>query len=313
MRIAYLVHTYREYDETIETINQLIRQGDHVFIMINDNDLRDKIRFVYAESQRVHISSIQEYAQEGDLSMARGTILQLREAVECKVEFDYYINLSDGMMPIKPRNEIVDFLSENNGKNFYYVDRNEKDDPQLRKDTIKYYPFTNLIAFPTKKVTRKFTRVAANMMNTFGAHRTLEDEIQIGSPWFMLSHKAAFMLSQNFDYVSEAFKLSWYAEEMYIPMMMKKFYTDEHVNNDYRVVGPNGSWEASSSCKQLTKEIIDAHPEALFAGAIYAKEDPALYSEYFDIYNKGCTKAEERTAREITDDDIQKVLKNISK
>ena len=37
MRIAYLLQTNRKYDEVVEMINQLVKQGDHVFIMINDN------------------------------------------------------------------------------------------------------------------------------------------------------------------------------------------------------------------------------------------------------------------------------------
>ena len=41
MKIAYLMHSDRKYDEVVETINQLTKQGDHVFIMINDDDLRD--------------------------------------------------------------------------------------------------------------------------------------------------------------------------------------------------------------------------------------------------------------------------------
>ena len=82
MKLAFLVHTSRDYEEVIEMINQLTKQGDHVFIMINDNDLRDKVAFVYTDYLRVHVSRTQEYAQEGDLSLARGTIIQMKEAIE---------------------------------------------------------------------------------------------------------------------------------------------------------------------------------------------------------------------------------------
>ncbi|NBK97268.1 MAG: hypothetical protein EOM50_04520, partial [Erysipelotrichia bacterium] len=43
MKIAYLMHSDRGYEELIETINQLTKQEDHVFVMINDNDLREKM------------------------------------------------------------------------------------------------------------------------------------------------------------------------------------------------------------------------------------------------------------------------------
>ena len=64
MKFAFLIHTDRDYEEIIENINQLTKQGDHVFVMINDNELRDKIEFVYGEYPLVHISRVQEYAQE---------------------------------------------------------------------------------------------------------------------------------------------------------------------------------------------------------------------------------------------------------
>ena len=61
MKLAFLVHTSRDYEEVIEMINQLTKQGDHVFIMINDNDLRDKVAFVYTDYLRVHVSRTVSY------------------------------------------------------------------------------------------------------------------------------------------------------------------------------------------------------------------------------------------------------------
>lgn len=284
MKIAYLMHSDRKYDEVVETINQLTKQGDHVFIMINDDDLREQVQFVYMDYSRVHISHTQEFAQEGDMSMARGTLIQMKEAVQ--IGFDYYINLNDGMMPIKTREEITAFLEEQNGKDFYYVETSEKEEPALRKKTLKYYPFTNLLAFPRGKATRAITRGFGSLLYALHIRRTLDDVIQIGSPWFMLTHTSAQILADNFDYCSTTFKLSWYAEEMYIPMMLDKFGNKcvEHVNNDYRVVG-NGKWERSQNTRPITQEAIDRYPKALFAGAILVDEDFTLYEKYFDVYN----------------------------
>ena len=149
MRIAYLVHTDRNYEEIIELVNQLTKQEDHVFIMINDNDLRDQIFFVYADFPRVHISKRQEYGQSGDLSLARGTIIQMKEALEIG-GFDYFINLTDGMMPVKPRTEIISFLKENNGKDFYYVSCDE--DQVLRKKSRSLLSFHKYAGFSNKQI-----------------------------------------------------------------------------------------------------------------------------------------------------------------
>lgn len=302
MKIAYLMHSYREYDELVETINQLIKQQDHVFIMINDNDLRGKIHFVYAEDKRVHISETQEFAQEGDMSLARGTMIQMREALTIG-GFDYFINLTDGMIPIKSRTEIVAYLEANAGKDFYYVDRDESQDNELRKNALKYYTFTNLLSFPTGKFTRWFTRMNANFFNLIGLRRKMEDQYMIGSPWFILTKKSAMLLVEHLEYVSSNFKLSWYPEEMYIPMMMKKYVgidinSTKHINDDCRAVGPNGKWIESQSAKDLSEEALKARPEALFAGKITTDPNTLyLYENYFDKYNEGFENSKEVSAK----------------
>lgn len=303
MKIAYLVHSDREYDELVETINQLIKQGDHVFIMINDNDLRGRIHFVYSEDRRVHISEIQEFAQEGDLSLARGTIIQMKEAIELG-GFDYMINLTDGMIPIKSRNEIIAFLEEHNGSDFYYIDRDEKEDESLRKKTLKYYTFTNLLAFPRSKFARSFTKANASFFNVIGLRRKLEDTIIIGSPWFMLTKKSAMLLVEHMDYVSTTFKLSWYPEEMYIAMMMKKYVNKDrdsstHINKDYRYIGESGSWCESQSARDISADTNLYETEALFAAKITtAPETLSLYEKFFDKYNEGYIKSKVEIEKE---------------
>ncbi len=286
MKFAYLMHSYREFDELTETVNQLIRQGDHVFLMINDDDLRDKVYFVYAESNKVHISHTQEFAQEGDLSMARGTILQMKEAVEREdVQFDYYINLTDAMMPLKSREEIVDYLSQHPG-NYFYIDRDETQDPTLRKKFESYYTMTNALSFRKGKITRGVTKGTAKLYHAMNIRRKVNDKIYIGSPYFILNHKAATILTNNYPYVSETFKLSWYAEEMYIPMMFEKWLNiEDHINDDLRALGPDGSWVESSAPIAITRDALNAKPNALFGGQISTEFDVALYEDYFDIYN----------------------------
>lgn len=288
MRIAYLVHTDREYEEIVEMVNQLTKQGDHVFIMINDNDLRDEIFFVYADYNRVHIAKKQEYAQSGDLSMARGMIIQMKDACELG-GFDYYINLTDGMMPVKTRSEIVAFLEANRGKDFYYTAT--PDEAALRKKSERYYPFTNIIGFTTSRFVRFLSKGTARIMDWMHIRRNLSEQYRIGSPWFMLSDATAQILSKNFSYVAETYKLGWYPEEMYIPMMMNRFVyvdgrEDDHINQDYRVLGPKGTWRESHDADPLTAEVLAEHPEALFAAKITADDCLPLFSDYFDIYNR---------------------------
>ena len=101
-----------------------------------------------------------------------------------------------------------------------------------------------------------------------------------------------------------SYKLSWYAEEQYIPMMMQKYVyvngrKDDHINQDLRVVGPNGTWVESSDAKPLAEETLKAHPECLFGGKITAEDTLYLYHEYFDIYNRDYEKVAQKEKRDI--------------
>lgn len=286
MKIAYLMHTKQELPSIMKVINELVKQDDHVFIMVDDNKERDDFMIAYSHDRRVHVSHTQEFAQEGDMSLARGTLLQMKEAIEYKdAEFDYFINLYDGMLALKPRDEIVAFLEQNPG-DYYEVEKTEQDDPSLKKEAIRYYGYTNMLDFPTKQKYRKKSKHLASFLYFLHIRRKLDDPVQLGSPWFILSSDTCKVLAEHFAYCSEYFKLSWYAEEMVIPMMITKYLSNPvHVNDDKRVVGPDGCWVHSQGIRPISEEVLNRFPDALYGGAILDTEQPELFEQILPIYN----------------------------
>ena len=309
MRIAYLLYSGRKYYDIVPVCQKLARQGDHVFIMVSDDKARDEVTVAFAGSRRVHISRKLEFAQEGDMSLARGTLLQIRDALEVDdVHFDYFVNLSEGMLPVKSREEIVSFLEANPG-DYYYVDRTEEEDPDLRPKALKYYTYTNMLAFPKNRWVRWNTKAAANFLNFIGVRRKNDDHMVIGSPWFILTNATASVLAENFAYCSDKFKLSWYPEEMVYAMMIEKFMPGhEHINKDLRVVGPNGSWIESQGPRELKKEVLEAHPEALYGGAFFDDLDEELYKEMLEKYNSGYVREQEDKKKELNEDEFNQFV-----
>jgi hypothetical protein len=297
MKIAYLMFSDHYYYDIVPVLKELVRQGDHCFIMVNDEKTRDSVTIAFGDDPRVHVSHTQEFAQEGDMSLARGTLIQMKEALEYEdAHFDYYINLTTGMLPVKTRTEIVKFLEDNPG-DYYYVDHTEKDDPKLRKNTLKYYTFTNVLTFPDSKHVKNRTKRWAAFLNLLHIRRKLDDFMSIGSPWFIFTPATAQVLADNYPYCSDAFKLSWYAEEMCYSMMINKFMPGhEHINKDLRVVGPDGHWVEGQGARELKKDVLEAHPEALFGGKVYDDEDDedvhAFYEEVLKTYNSDYTGGE---------------------
>ncbi len=314
MKIAYLMYSGRKAYDIIPVCRELIKQGDHCFIMVNDDGPRDEVTVAFGNDPRVHISRNQEFAQEGDMSLARGTLLQMKDAFAYEdAEFDYFINLTEGSLPVKSRSEIVSFL-ENNPGDHYYVDHSEDTDPNLRKFALKYYCYTNMLVFPKNNWVRGNCKVMANFLNLLHIRRTLDDKFQVGSPWFILTKETAQVLVDNYPYVSENFKLSWYAEEMYIPMMIDKFMPGHtHDNNDYRVVGPDGSWIHSQGGRPVAREVLEAHPEALFGTTFFDDDDhdAELYEEVLKIYNSKNVEVEELNQKQYSEEEFNKLVNDI--
>lgn len=287
MKIAYLMYfDHNKSNEIIAILNELTKQGDHVFVMINDQKARDAVSIASMNKPSVHISHQQEYAQEGDMSLARGTLLQMKEAFETEdAAFDWFINLPEGMLPVVSRQKIVEKLQTADA-DFYFVARTEKEDPSLRGKLARYYPYTSIVDFARKKKFRGRNLRTAAFLNFLGFRRKLQDPYEIGSPWFILKADTAKMLADNFAYCSENFKLAWYAEQSIIPMMIHRFLPEEtHINQDLRVIGPDGAWIEDQGLRPITREVLEAHPEALFGGAFLHSENRELFNEILDRYN----------------------------
>lgn len=287
MRFAYLLYSSKKYVDIVPVVRMLVRQGDHVFIMVNDNKTRDEVTIEFANNRKVHISRKQEYAQEGDLSLARGTLLQMTDAFECEEEFDYFINLTEGMLPLKPRSEIVEYL-EANPQDHYFVYQRERNNPDLRKQFSKYYVYTNVVGFTTSLYVRLKAKIFSALLDIVKLHRILDDEVFIGSPWFILTEKTARILAENYSYCSENFKLSWYAEEMCYLMMINHFIGDnEHINIDMRVIGPEGIWTSGRGARTISEDVLKQYPEALYGGTFSESENSELYHSVIKQYNTG--------------------------
>ncbi len=312
MKFAYLMYSSQKYRDIVPVVRMLTKQGDHVFIMINNDKERDEITVFFANNRNVHISRKLEFAQEGDLSLARGTLLQMVDAFECDEHFDYFINLTEGMLPVKPREEIEAYLREN-PDDHYFISRSEKEDPDLRKQISRYYAYTNVIGFPTSKYVRFQAKALAGFLNLIGVRRKLEETVYIGSPWFILTNKTARVLAENYAYCSQNFKLSWYAEEMCYIMMIKHFIpNNEHVNNDMRVIGPDGLWKQSNGARKLTQEVLDQYPDALFGASILAKDDKEFYDRILKTYNRNF-KHKDHEKKEVSESDFNEMVSKIKR
>lgn len=286
MKFAYLIHYMKKnFEELTENLDTLLDAGDDCYVIVNENDLRDDLLLSYADEPRMHLVHKQEAALPGDLSLARGTLLSIVDAIEYEQEnnftYDYFINLTDGMIPVKSKKDIEDYLLSHKNKDIYYVENTSDKDNEIKKRFEEYAFFTNSMDFERSKIVKGMNKFTAGIVGTF-KHKNFDDTLVLTYPWFMLTHESAKALSDNYGYCSENFKMCLYPEELAFGTMLKKFSNVEHHNENVWRVNADGKYQFCQAIKNISREALDEN--ALFGAKIHSDDNFDLYQDYFDIY-----------------------------
>ena len=81
----------------------------------------------YGNEPSMHLVHKQEAALPGDLSLPRGMIISIADALEEEEEngfkYDAFINLTDGMIPITKKKDLEDYLNKYPEQDIYYVEK----------------------------------------------------------------------------------------------------------------------------------------------------------------------------------------------
>lgn len=288
MNIAYLIHyTGTNYEELSENIDQILDAGDSAFVMINDDKLRDDIFIAYGSIPECHVASQQASALYGDLSLPRGTIMQMKEAFELEedyddIHYDYFINLTDGMMLTVSKEKMDAYLEKLDGRDSYYVVADSDTNPELKKRFEEYAFFTNSLAFQKSKMLQGMNSFTKTIVKNF-KKREMEDTIVQTWPWFILSRDSARKLVDNLAYCSSQFMMCLYPEELAFGTMLKKFGAKPPVSEKLWLTG-QGDYQSQARIKPVTMEQLCEHPEVMFAGLVSAKDNLTVYQDIFDVY-----------------------------
>ncbi len=290
MKIAYLVqYTEDSYDEITENIDTLLDAGDDVYIINNSVDIRDDITLAYCDEPHLHNVHEQDGALPADLSMTRGYLVQMKAALKTEEEegfqYDYFITLSSGMLPIVTRKELIRTLEQYPNQDIYYVDSSSQENPDIKRRFEDYAFFTNAYDFQKSKIIRGMNKMTASIVHNF-KQREINETLYLSYPWFILTHESAQVLVDHIGDCSDTFKMCLYPEEMAIATLLKKYSSVPHHNANLWLAGPEGTYQFMKPVGNVTQEDIDAHPECLFAAKIHSKDNLYVYQNYFDRYKE---------------------------
>mgnify|MGYP004420764263 CR=1 FL=1 len=196
MKIAYLMHYMKNnFEEITENLDILINQGDDVYIMVNDDDLRDDLILSYCDTPNLHVAHHQQTALPADMSLPRGFIVLMKDALEYEKEdgsftYDRFITMTDGMIPTKSKAKLVEYLEAHEDEDIYYEVDNSDDNEEVKKRFENYAFFTNSYDFQKSKTIRAMNKMTSSLVHSF-KKREIEDTIYISYPWFVLTHESA--------------------------------------------------------------------------------------------------------------------------
>lgn len=290
MKIAYtMIYEGKDFEEITENIDQLLDQGDHVFLILNDEDLHDQLILSYCNEPAFHMVQGQPGALAGDLSSARGVVVSIKEALayqeNADIQFDAFINLTDGMIPIKSKSEIDAYIQSYKDQDIYFVKATSNEDPTILERWKEYSLFTNSMDFQKSRFIQGINSITAKAISNF-KHKEIDDVLVLSYPWFILTPASAKALAENLAYCSDTFKMCQYPEEMAIATMLHKFSNVEHHNENVWVCGNDGEYVFEKPIKPTSLETIESHPNALFAAKIHSTDNLYTYQETFDLYNQ---------------------------
>ena len=288
MRIAYLMqYTGKDYDEVTENIDQLIDGGDDVYILCNESSVRDDMMLAYCDEPKLQIIYEQDGALPADLSMPRGYLVQMKKALEVEeaegFTYDYFITLSDGMIPIASRDRLIAYLNQHPNKDIYYETANSDEDETLKRRFEDYAFFTNTMDFQKSRLIRGMNKMTSSVVHNF-TQREINDTLYLSYPWFVLTRQSAQALVQNRGYCSETFKMCLYPEELAFATMLHKFSDAEHVNENIWLTASDGNYHYQKPVETLSQENITAYPDRYFGAKIHSTDNFHVYQNVFDSY-----------------------------
>ena len=233
-KVAFLILTHKNPSQIVSFVNSLDCEDVSFFIHVNVNsDIADHSVLEEIKSkENVFFIEQRQKSTWGGYGIINATLLLLKKCLE-KDKYDY-ISLHSGQdLPIKNKNEILDFLRRNQGKEFveFFKIPSKGWWPDNGFDRIEYYWFVEEIglekAWELYEVQKKSNvkRKCFKNIQHYG-----------GSAWWTITRECAqfiiIYVNKNknyYDYYKYTFIT---AEAFFHTIILNSYFKDRVVNND---------------------------------------------------------------------------------
>lgn len=229
MKVCYLLQGRDNPEVALQYAIALSKEA-YVVLTLNDEKWRNEAYYTLVKNHNILLSTSTPFAQEGDLSVARCWLYQMKDALD-KYDFDLIVNLSEKTLPTSTRADWEGMLEKSDIKNAIAFQRNSETDPELAATMKRYFFSTVAKKFAISERFRKHARRTSNLAYFVGFKRKLNDVVYEGDPWFVFDRQTAMNFSANLAYLTETFLLAWYPERVIFQTMWKKFLNHKKIEN----------------------------------------------------------------------------------
>ncbi|MCH5315866.1 MAG: glycosyl transferase [Eubacterium sp.] len=214
---AYMIIAHNQFELLKILIKMLDDARNDIFIHI-DAKVND---FDFTEFQNLTHHSKLVFTDRisitwGDFSQVKAEMILLKSAIEnesAQAPYSYFHLLSGVDLPIKTNDEIHNFFSVNNGKEFIHFSKNELS-PEF-ENRIKYYHFF-------RKKRNLFFKILAQIILKFqkliGINRLKDNAliVQKGANWFSITNAFAKYVISKCDEIDKIFNYSYCCDEVFL-------------------------------------------------------------------------------------------------
>ena len=250
MRVANIIMAYKDPEQ----IEKMIRAMDHpdlyFFIHLDQKIAMEPFEFL-GKLNRVSFINKRTICNWGGFSFVQAVISALEEVLNSTQKFDYFNLMSGQDYPIKPVQQFVSFLKENDGKSFIsYDEDHQKDWWSHAVSRYEDYHFTDL-SFKGRYFFQRMTN-AVMAKRKFPLPLKLYGS-SISSWWTLHAPCASYLVDfANREHKLKNFmKYTWGADEFfYATILMNSPFKNSIVNDNLRMI----KWEEGSANPVILKQ-----------------------------------------------------------
>lgn len=214
--------------------------------------------------------------------------LILLEAASSQEHYEHYHLISGADLPIKTREEIIDFFERHHGIEFL----NFQSSKFLFYDRVRYYyPFQEIAGRKSSIIIRIASKLCLILQKFMHVHRNKNIKFQKGTNWFSITDELARYVISKREWILKVFHNTKCCDEVFLhTLIVNSTFIDnifcKDFNNDHLSAMRLIDWKRGSPYTFRSTDIDEIKAsEAMFARKFHPSVDAEIIEKIRELYS----------------------------